>query len=130
MPVYIADTHAVWWYLSGSPRLSQIAQRIFDDAVAGTSQVYVPAIAIAELILLMEKRHAVIDASVILAALRAKPGFQLTALTPEIALRIQALTALPDIHDRLLVAEALEASAPLITNDQLITASGLVTVVW
>jgi hypothetical protein len=39
-------------------------------------------------------------------------------------------STLPDIHDRLIVAETLDLGAALITRDQGITASGLVEVVW
>ena len=80
--------------------------------------------------MLVEKRRRAVDATSIFAALRAAPGFRFTSLTPQTALRIQSLTALPDIHDRLIVAEALESGATLITRDQAITASRLVPVVW
>jgi PIN domain nuclease of toxin-antitoxin system len=52
------------------------------------------------------------------------------ALPWEMVLRIQTLTALPDIHDRLIVAAALEVGASIITRDQAITKSGLAPVVW
>jgi PIN domain nuclease of toxin-antitoxin system len=80
--------------------------------------------------MLVEKRRRAVDATNIFAALQAAPGFRFTSLTPQTALRIQSLTALPDIHDRLIVAEALESGATLITRDEAITASGLVPVVW
>ena len=54
----------------------------------------------------------------------------MTSLSPEIAIRTQLLTALPDIHDRLIVAEAFETGASLITCDQAITRSGAVAIVW
>ncbi len=91
MTAYITDTHALLWYLGGSPLLGAAAQSAFDQAAA---------------------------------------GFRFTSLTPQTALRIQPLTVLPDIHDRLIVAEALESGATLITRDEVITASGLVPVVW
>lgn len=63
-------------------------------------------------------------------ALYTLSGFQLTSLTPQIVLRIQALAALPDIHDRLIVAEAIANGLPLITQDQTLTASSLAPAVW
>lgn len=51
-------------------------------------------------------------------------------LTADTAHRIAALTAMPDIHDRLIVAEALAWNAALITLDKAITASGAVATVW
>ena len=130
MTIYITDTHSLLWYLGGSPLLGDAARSAFDNAAAGTDQVSVPAIVLAELVMLIEKRRKSVDAASIFSTLRAAPGFRLTALTPQTALRIQSLTVLPDIHDRLIVAEAIEAGATLITRDEAITASGLVPVVW
>ena len=130
MTLYVTDTHALVWYLGGSPLLSAGARAAFDEVVSGSSQVSIPAIVLAEMIMLVEKRHTSIDIGGIVGALRTIPGFRFTSLSPEIALRIQTLTGLSDIHDRLIVAEALENGASLITRDQAITASGLVKTVW
>lgn len=130
MALYVTDTHALVWYLSGSPLLSVAARSAFDEVTTGVSQVNVPAIVLAELIMMAEKQRDAINVPRIVTTLRDTPGFRLTALSPEVALRIQSLTSLPDIHDRLIVAEALETGATIITRDQIITASGLVPVVW
>jgi PIN domain nuclease of toxin-antitoxin system len=130
MTAYITDTHSLLWYLGGSPLLGANARSAFDEAAAGSGQVSVPAIVLAELIMLVEKRRRAVDAASIFAAVQAAPGFRFTSLTPQTALRIQSLTTLPDIHDRLIVAEAIETGATLITRDQAVTASGLVPVVW
>ena len=130
MPLYVVDSHALLWYLSGSPQLSAAARAALDEAAGGTSEAVVPAIVIAELIVLAEKRRGAIDLAPVLTALKTRPGFRLTALTTQTVLRIQSLTALADIHDRLIVAEALELGATVITRDRTIAASGLVPVVW
>src|SRR3972149_1373681 len=130
MALYVADTHALLWYLAGSPQLSSPARSAFDAAASGSNDVVVPAIVIAELVMLAEKRRGLADLDQVVATLRARPGFRLSTLTPELVLRIQKLTLLPDIHDRLIVAEALELDAPIITRDRAITSSGLVKVVW
>jgi PIN domain nuclease of toxin-antitoxin system len=80
--------------------------------------------------MLIEKRHITLDMASIVSALKTKSGFHLIPLSPEVAIDIQRLTALRDIHDRLIVAEAMRLGATLITRDLQITASGLVPVVW
>jgi PIN domain nuclease of toxin-antitoxin system len=40
------------------------------------------------------------------------------------------LTAIPEMHDRIIVAAAIEHEATLITFDKTIRESGLVDVVW
>jgi PIN domain nuclease of toxin-antitoxin system len=110
--------------------LSAKARTALDEAATSTSTVIVPAIVLAEFVMLLEKRRVALDMNDIISALESRPGFQLRNLTREVALRIQALPVLPDIHDRLIVAEALVAGAALITRDQAITALGLVQTVW
>lgn len=130
MPRYVTDTHALVWYLSGASNLSALARSAFEEAAKGVNPILVPAIVIAELVMLAEKRKGSIDVSKIFNSLSQNPAFHLLALAPETALHIQTLTALPDIHDRLVVAEAIENQASLITRDQTIIASGLAPVTW
>jgi PIN domain nuclease of toxin-antitoxin system len=96
----------------------------------GEAELYVPAIVIAELVMLVEKRRIAINLDDVLQTLRTVPSAHLTSLSHELALRIQALKAFDDIHDRLIVAETLERDAVLITRDETITQSGLVVTVW
>ena len=126
---YVTDTHALIWYLVGSSRLGHKARVAFDEAVAGNAQVIIPAIVIAEMVILAEK-HRTIQFCELLSELRAISGFQFVPLTPDTAMAIQRLTILLDIHDRLITAEALQQGSALITADGKITDSGLVEVVW
>jgi len=129
MSSYIADTHALIWYLGGSSRLGDEARAIFDSATDGDSRIFIPAIVVAELMMFAEK-HKTIEPEKILAKLREAPGFEFLALLPETAAKIRELAALPDIHDRLIVAEAMIQNMPLISFDATITKSKLVKVVW
>lgn len=128
--VYVADTHALVWHLSGARPIGAAAHAAFSSAEHGTGTVVIPAIVVAELLMLAEKRRAVVDVAKVVDALKRRPGIELSPLSLNTVLRIAGLTALPDIHDRLIVAEALERDATVITLDQAITASGLVPVVW
>lgn len=106
MSNYISDTHALIWYLSGSSRLGDGAREIFDSVMDGDARIFIPAIVVAELMMFAEK-HKNIEPEKVLAKLRSISGFEFLALLPETAEKIHDLTALPDIHDRLIVAEAL-----------------------
>jgi len=129
MSGYITDTHALIWYLVGSPRLGGEARTLFDSAVEGDSQIFIPAIVVAELMMFAEKRKT-IDPEKILAKLRDTPGFGFLPLLPETAEKIRELTALSDIHDRLIVADPMAQNMPLISFDESITKSKLVEVIW
>ena len=130
MALYVADTHAPLWYLGGSQVLGDAAKAAFEEVANGSGQVLIPAIVIAELISLSEKRGREIDVNRIVDTLRSQPGFRLTDLSPEIVLGILPIVNLRDIHDRLIVSEAIAQGATLITRDQSITDSGLTPVVW
>jgi len=130
MAFYVADTHALVWYLSGSSLLGEAARRAFDEAVTGESRVIITAIALAELVMMVEKGRVRVDMTIMLETLRAVPGFEMRSLTPDVALSIRSLAVLSDIHDRLIVAEAIASKATLITRDHSIAASGLVPTIW
>jgi PIN domain nuclease of toxin-antitoxin system len=57
-------------------------------------------------------------------------NYVLLPLLPEVVIASHSLTAIPDIFDRLIVADARHLSIPLISRDNVILASGLVNVVW
>jgi PIN domain nuclease of toxin-antitoxin system len=63
-------------------------------------------------------------------AIQSKSNYVLLPLLPETVISSHTLLAIPDIFDRLVVAEARRLSLPLITRDAAIKASGLLSVVW
>lgn len=65
-----------------------------------------------------------------LNAMKDSANYPLSALTPELVIASAAFTPIPDIFDRLIVAEAASRGVPLLTADPIIHASGLVTTIW
>ena len=130
MALYAADTHALAWYWSGSDRLSSLAREILDGAVRLQHEIIVSPLVLAELVIIAEKQRVDFDLTAAIAMLRDVPGFRFVDLTTQTALRTQQLTSLPDIHDRLIVATALEYGATLLTADQAITFADVVPVAW
>jgi predicted nucleic acid-binding protein len=61
MNFYVSDTHALFWYLINSPLLGANARLAFDEADAGQALIYIPAIVIAELYYLNEKKGRPLD---------------------------------------------------------------------
>ena len=61
MNFYVADTHALFWYLINSSSLGPDARLAFDEADAGQAVIYIPAIVIAELYYLNEKKGRPLD---------------------------------------------------------------------
>ena len=93
-------------------------------------EIIVSPLVLAELVIIAEKQRVVFDLAAAINILKDVPGFRFVDLTTQTALRTQHLSALPDIHDRLIVATALEYGATLLTADQAITVADIVPVAW
>jgi len=134
MNEYVADTQAMIWFLFASNRLKQGARSALRDAVAGKAKIYPPAVVIAEMIMIVEKRRipgaAMAQLVNHLRWMNSQPHYELLPLDPELVISSRTLTVIPDIFDRLIVAEALRLGLPLVTSDSVIHSSGLVNVIW
>lgn len=124
------DTHALVWYLSRPKRLGRAAARLLREADAGRAEILVPAVVLIELTLLREAGRNVVGVPQVGALLAAQPAFKLLPLEMAQASEFALLESLSDPFDRLIVAAARAAGAPLITGDGTIDASALVETIW
>jgi PIN domain nuclease of toxin-antitoxin system len=131
---YVADAHAMVWHLFAQSRLGKDALTVLTDAAAGNTRIYLPAVAVAEMIMVLEKQRipgiTMSQLEIELELMRNSANYEFLPLFPETVIHSRTLTAIPDIFDRLIVAEAMRLGLPLITADSVIRASGLVSVVW
>ena len=130
VPVYIVDTHAPFWYRSDSPRLSAAADAVFRLAAGGAARIIVPAIVVAELFYLTRKIGQAVPPSAILADIAHSREFVFSALGQRQLERMEELDNSFEMHDRLIAAEALVNSAPVISRNDVLRRSGLVEVIW
>jgi PIN domain nuclease of toxin-antitoxin system len=130
----VTDAHTLLWHLFLPRRLGPGARSALLAADSGASQIYVPAVVIAEMIMVIQRGRlpgvAIPQLLAELNALQAKTNYTLLPLLPETVINSHTLTAIPDIFDRLVVAEALRLGLPLITRDATIAGTGLVRMVW
>ena len=127
----VADTHALVWYLSGRERrLSVRARRAFTQAETGRLTIHVPAAVLMELVLLEHAGRLRISYRDLREQLALRPGFPLQAMTPEDVDEARSLGVLVDPFDRMIAGTALRLGLPLLTNDDLITASKRVRTYW
>jgi len=130
---YALDAHALIWFLEGNPLLGPNARAAMQDPA---SVLYLPAIALAEACWVVEHGKATIPSVAdLLADVDADPRIVLVPLDRALLNRSLTLTGLAEMHDRQIVATALQLSRPgtpvaLLTRDGNITASGLVPIVW
>jgi len=127
---YVADTHALFWYFIASPLLGAQARAAFDEGKQGQALIYIPAIVLAELFFLNEKKQRPIDFAATFALLTQSAQFVLLPFEPIDTLRFERDKAVPDIHDRIIVGVARRVNAALLTRDEQIIGSGIVAAVW
>ena len=129
-PTYVVDTNALIWYLTDKKRLSSPARAIFEAAERGETRLVISAIVIAEMFYADQKNGFFKDFADTYRQIRAKPYFRFAPLTADAVLDFPQDSAVPEMHDRIIAGLARRLDAPLITSDAMISASGLVEIVW
>jgi len=124
---YVADTHAWVFYLLD--RLPEGANGAFLQAELGRAVVFVPTIALAESVYLVEKGKIALDVSELFSKLRIGGNFIPASLTLEVVERIPAIP-LTEIHDRIIVATAQALEAKVLTKDEHIVGCDIVETIW
>lgn len=130
----VTDTHALLWHLYRPANLGSKAREVFEEADAGRARIHIPALVVAEALMIAEKgRIPGVDLERLvphLSAARLSDNYPLSDLRFDTVLASHELTAIPDIFDRLIVTEAMVRKLPLVSRDPVIRDSGLVAVIW
>jgi PIN domain nuclease of toxin-antitoxin system len=130
---YVVDAHALIWYLEGNSRLGTGARSALADP---QNELFLPIIALAEACWIVEHgRSRIPSVAQLLADVDADPRITLVALDRATLDASLALTAIGEMHDRQIVATALNLAAAgqetvLLTRDESIRNSGLVSIIW
>ena len=127
---FVADTHALWWYFRSPERLSVAAGAVFRLAETGNATVVVPAIVVAEFYYLSVKLGSSLGASALLETLDSVGGIELSDLGRAQLERLDRFPEIPEMHDRLIAAEADALGAAVVTRDEALATSERVPTVW
>ena len=127
---FVTDTHALWWYFRSPERLSVAASAIFQLAETGNAVVVVPAIVVAEFYYLSAKLGSPLGASALLEALDSVGGIELSELGRAQLERLDQFPEIPEMHDRLIAAEADALGAAVVTRDEALATSERVPTIW
>ena len=129
-PVYIADTHALFWYRTNPAKLSPAADAVFRLADAGGARIVIPAIVVAELFYLTRKTGRGISTADMLADIGASREFVFSELGRAQLEAMEQVEGVFEMHDRLIAAESLLRNAPLITKDEVLRGNSMVEIIW
>jgi len=131
---YVTDTHALLWHLSEDPALSAAAKDAFRLADAGSADIFIPSIVLAEVVYLAERQRVPAHQVDRIADLPRLPGsrYHSVALDTEIiqAMRRIPREAVPDMPDRIIAATALLLGVPLLTRDHRIARLDMLQSLW
>lgn len=130
LPVYVTDTHSLIWYLIDSPKLSFNANKAFKEVEEGKAKLIIPAIVVAEIIYIVESGKVKADLDSLIQKIQEAKNFEVSSLGLNQLLCFKEQTNILEMHDRLIVCEALLSKARIITKDREIKNSGVVEVVW
>jgi PIN domain nuclease of toxin-antitoxin system len=131
LPRFLLDTHVVIRWLIDAKRLSREQVRVLEGAVRRSEPLALSAITLLEIALLVSEeklrlKEALAD---FFEDLEGNPVFRILPLTGEIASEVALLGGnLRDPADRVIVATARVHRLRLMTSDQRIIESKLVTV--
>ena len=127
---FVTDTHALWWYFRSPERLSAAASAVFQLAETGNAILVVPAIVVAEFCYLSVKLGRPLEPSAFLATLDSVGGIELSELGRAQLERLDRFPEVPEMHDRLIAAEADAIGAPVVTRDAALAASTGISTIW
>jgi len=130
MALFVADTHSLAWYFTGSGKLGIKALQVFRDSSLGKGVIVVPTVVLAEIMDISEKKRIKVDYEELLDKIEGSSNFEIYPLDIDVLRTARSIMAIPELHDRIIVATASLLDAKLLTRDEDIQKSGLVEAIW
>lgn len=127
---YIADTHALLWWFTESPKLGLQAAQIFQECEEGESIVFVPSIVIAEALSIFDKKRIAFDFRKLFTRITKSENYVIVSLDLSILEKMIDLKDIPELHDKIIVSTAKHLDLPLITKDSVLQNLPHIKTVW
>lgn len=131
--IAVTDAHGLIWYsLKRWNRLGRAARALYRAAEAGRVAIYVPTIALVEILEASQRGHVRLGggSSAWVESLFSSGNFFPAELTLDVVLRAEQLYAIPERNDRLIAATAAELDCPLVSRDPEIRKAAAIEVIW
>lgn len=128
-PEYVADTMAMILRLE-QRRMPPAVKEIFQNVEKGLTTLAVPAMGVAELAYLSEKKRIQTNLPELFKYVSDHECCSIAPMTGDIIQYAFKICDIPELHDRLIAATTLHFSSILITNDPVIRASVFLQTIW
>lgn len=126
---FVADTHALLWFLTDDRRISKRAQSILTKAESGTFEILIPTIVMAELLYICERGKSPIKFDEILLRFENCVGFTTVPFDFNILEIMMDLSSGLELHDRIIIATAKNYGSAIISRDSAFKKVPI-TVIW
>lgn len=126
---YVTDTMALVLFLE-KRKMPEAVRRIFENATAGAATIVIPAMVLAEIGYLAERKRIGCTLESVQALCQNFEHFSICPLDFPIVQTAFQIGDIPELHDRLIAATAAQLGFPLLTNDPVIRASARVRTFW
>jgi len=127
---FVADTHALLWWFTDSPKLGKKAAAIFEECEKGENVVFIPSIVIAEALSIFDKKRVSFDFKKLLKRINDSERFVIVSLDYPVLQKMIELTDIPELHDKIIVSTAKYLNLPIITKDSILQDLSHVKTVW
>ena len=127
---FVADTHALIWWFTNSPKISKKASQIFEQCECGENIIFIPSIVVAELLSIFDKKRIAFDFKNLFKNIRTSENFVLIALDYPILEKMIALREVPELHDKIIASTAKYLNVPIITKDGVLQSLPSIKAVW
>ncbi len=126
---YVTDTVALILRLENR-KFPEKVSNCFRQAEKGEGELYIPAMALAEIGYLSENDKIETDLQTAHSYISSNETVKEQSLTKEIVIGAFEITDIPELHDRLIGGTAYSMNTDLLTNDPIIHQSEYVNCIW
>ncbi|MBI3194768.1 MAG: PIN domain-containing protein [Ignavibacteriae bacterium] len=126
---FVADTVAIVLRLERRKLPAKVKQ-IFDETEQENSDIIIPAMVLAEIGYLSERRKIEISLTDVLQYSENHKTVSIFPVDKPTIEQTFLISDIPELHDRIIAGAAKALNLPILTNDSIITQSKFVTTIW
>lgn len=127
---FVADTHALIWWFTDSPKISRKASEIFEKCEKGECVIFIPSIVMAEALSIFDKKRVSFDFKKLLKQINDSRHFMLVSLDFQVLQKMVDLKDVPELHDKIIASTAKYLNLPIITKDEVLQNLPHIKTIW